>query len=71
MNHLPKSKCIYNMVQAQRVACLARQSSRGLALDDQQTPPPRWFRQRSRLIDNQTNTNNHQTTQVIFTTQQS
>ena len=36
-------------MQAQGVACLARQSSRVLVLDDQSTPPPRRLRQRSRL----------------------
>ena len=37
-------------MQAQGVACLAQQGSRSLALVDQNTPPPRMFRQRSRLI---------------------
>jgi hypothetical protein len=36
-------------VQAQGVACLARQSCRVLVLDDQRIPPPRRLRQRSRL----------------------
>ena len=40
-------------VQAQRVACLAQQSSRGLAPIVQSTPPPRKSRQRSRLNDTQ------------------
>ena len=39
---------IYGL-QAQRVACLARQSSRILVLADQSIPPPRRLRQRSRL----------------------
>ena len=37
------------VVQAQRIACLARQSCRVLVLDDQRIPPPRRLRQRSRL----------------------
>ena len=41
-------------VQAQRVACLARQSVLGLDLQNQQTLLPRDIRQRSRLINKQT-----------------
>jgi len=42
------------VVQAQRIACLARQSSRVLVLADQGIPPPRRLRQRSRLNVKQT-----------------
>ena len=47
-------------MQAQGIACLARQSSRVLVLDDQRIPPPRRLRQRSRL-------NIKQATQTITT----
>ena len=40
-------------MQAQRVACLAQQSGLGLGLQVPQTLPPRYIRQRSRLIHKQ------------------
>ena len=42
------------VVQAQRIACLARQSDIALVLQFQQTLLPRYIRQRSRLINKQT-----------------
>ena len=42
------------VVQAQRIACLAWQSDLALVLQIQQTLLPRYFRQRSRLINKQT-----------------
>ena len=42
------------VVQAQRIACLARQSDLALVLQFQQTLLPRYIRQRSRLINKQT-----------------